>query len=294
MALPVGIITGTVTWGELMNYAGIPLTSATVTIGASADITWSATGTALFASNLTATGVTGSMVLPATDQPGFVAGGVPVKDWSYTATIESPGHRDRTIMFQLPTAGQPGVSLDLDTLIPLDDSTPGTVVTVPSIVSVNGQTGPTVTLDAVSVGALPSNAPAVLKNPAATATPLVIRNTTDTANALTVSSGGTVTASGGVTGSGAVTSTVNGIDALVASGTTGGIRFGSTAGQTFIARNTTQLLVTDSYWRVKVSTTAARITASAAGVGTGYFDSTLGKPVWSDGTNWRDAAGTIV
>lgn len=28
--------------------------------------------------------------------------------------------------------------------------------------------------------------------------------------------------------------------------------------------------------------------------GTMYYDTTLSKPVWWDGTNWRDAAGTIV
>ena len=28
--------------------------------------------------------------------------------------------------------------------------------------------------------------------------------------------------------------------------------------------------------------------------GASYFDSTLGKPIWYDGTNWVDATGTIV
>ncbi len=41
-------------------------------------------------------------------------------------------------------------------------------------------------------------------------------------------------------------------------------------------------------------TTAGRPTASSAGAGAEYFDTTLNKPVYSDGTNWRDAAGTIV
>lgn len=41
-------------------------------------------------------------------------------------------------------------------------------------------------------------------------------------------------------------------------------------------------------------TTATRPSASAMGVGASCFDTTLNKPIWSDGTNWRDAAGTIV
>jgi len=41
-------------------------------------------------------------------------------------------------------------------------------------------------------------------------------------------------------------------------------------------------------------TTVGRPDASVVRVGAMYFDTTLNKPVWSDGTNWRDAAGTIV
>jgi hypothetical protein len=43
-----------------------------------------------------------------------------------------------------------------------------------------------------------------------------------------------------------------------------------------------------------VYTTAGRPTASAAGKGAHYYDDTLHKPVWSDGTTWRDASGTAV
>jgi hypothetical protein len=41
-------------------------------------------------------------------------------------------------------------------------------------------------------------------------------------------------------------------------------------------------------------TTATRPTPAAAGAGASLYDTTLNKPVWSDGTNWRDSAGTIV
>ena len=40
--------------------------------------------------------------------------------------------------------------------------------------------------------------------------------------------------------------------------------------------------------------TAGRPSASSSGAGAEIYDTTLNKPVWSDGTNWRDASGTIV
>lgn len=45
---------------------------------------------------------------------------------------------------------------------------------------------------------------------------------------------------------------------------------------------------------VQVGVTGSRPAAATAGVGTQFYDTTLTKPIWSDGTNWRDAAGTIV
>ena len=40
--------------------------------------------------------------------------------------------------------------------------------------------------------------------------------------------------------------------------------------------------------------TGSRPSASTAGAGAMVFDTTLNKPIWSDGTNWRDATGTTV
>jgi hypothetical protein len=55
-----------------------------------------------------------------------------------------------------------------------------------------------------------------------------------------------------------------------------------------------KLVVSRGVFQDRTLTTAARPTASGVGAGSCYYDTTLGKPVWSDGTNWRDAAGTIV
>jgi len=41
-------------------------------------------------------------------------------------------------------------------------------------------------------------------------------------------------------------------------------------------------------------TTAGRPLATAVAIGATYFDTTLNKPGWSNGTNWRDATGTAM
>ena len=40
--------------------------------------------------------------------------------------------------------------------------------------------------------------------------------------------------------------------------------------------------------------TGSRPSATTLGSGAQVFDTTLNKPIWSDGTSWRDAAGTVV
>lgn len=47
-------------------------------------------------------------------------------------------------------------------------------------------------------------------------------------------------------------------------------------------------------WRTGRFTTAGRPSASAFGPATQIYDTTLSKPLWSDGTVWRDAMGTAV
>lgn len=50
----------------------------------------------------------------------------------------------------------------------------------------------------------------------------------------------------------------------------------------------------DSFIRLKRYTTAGRIAAATAGAGAVCIDSDLNKIIQSDGTNWRDAMGTVV
>jgi hypothetical protein len=51
---------------------------------------------------------------------------------------------------------------------------------------------------------------------------------------------------------------------------------------------------TDNVIRSGLNATASRPTPAAAGAGSMFYDTTLSKPIWSDGTTWRDATGTAV
>jgi hypothetical protein len=53
-------------------------------------------------------------------------------------------------------------------------------------------------------------------------------------------------------------------------------------------------LAGDDCFRTGLNTTANRPTAATVGVGCQFYDTTLRKPIWSDGAVWRDAAGTAV
>lgn len=78
----------------------------------------------------------------------------------------------------------------------------------------------------------------------------------------------------------------------------GAVRFsnGQDAYDTGIERFGFQVAGTqaNNSWRTGVFTTATRPSASTVGAGSQIYDTTLGKPIWSDGTWWRDATGTNV
>lgn len=70
-----------------------------------------------------------------------------------------------------------------------------------------------------------------------------------------------------------------------------------------LANGTQDCGITSLKWRYVRAGTAvqtgavasgSRPAAATAGAGAMVFDTTLNKPVWSDGTNWRDATGTVV
>lgn len=54
------------------------------------------------------------------------------------------------------------------------------------------------------------------------------------------------------------------------------------------------LILAEAIIRHKTYTTAGRPSAATAGAGAEYYDTTISKPVYSDGTVWRDATGATV
>lgn len=75
-------------------------------------------------------------------------------------------------------------------------------------------------------------------------------------------------------------------DRIVVDGTTGFVRIGE---GTAAAR-----LDVDGAVRAKNHATADRPSAASLGAGSMLYDITLAQPIWSDGTDWRDAAGVLV
>lgn len=75
----------------------------------------------------------------------------------------------------------------------------------------------------------------------------------------------------------------------------GGILFGSAQDTriTRVAQSVAGVGVNNCF-RTGIAATASRPSATAVGKGSQFFDSTLNKPIWSDGTNWRDATGALV
>jgi hypothetical protein len=61
-----------------------------------------------------------------------------------------------------------------------------------------------------------------------------------------------------------------------------------------IANGDSNALAIGGYTDYESGATTDRPTASLAGAGGRFYDTTIGKPIWSDGTNWKDAAGNTV
>lgn len=77
----------------------------------------------------------------------------------------------------------------------------------------------------------------------------------------------------------------------------GVIRFGSgTALDISLSRTAANVLALDAatVWKTGQNVTGSRPAAATVGKGAQFYDTTLNKPIWSDGTNWKDAAGTTV
>lgn len=134
MALPVGLATVTVTVGPYLSPDGTPL-AGTVTFAVPERITHLTTGAVIVdkAATLTLdTDGTGSIVLPATDDPNLTP-----TDFTYDVTVEVGRSVKYTRTVVLPSAS-PTVDLDLLATTPASN---GNEVLAPVVTNVEGLTG---------------------------------------------------------------------------------------------------------------------------------------------------------
>lgn len=141
MALPAGIQTCEVRFGAFTDFQGNPV-SGSVTFTPSRSLIWVATGVPILSSSMKVdldSSGSGSINLPYTDQPGFSNGaGQTVVNWTYRAVFSLGGvDNPPPVSFQVPSGP---LSMDLDLVTPMASST-GVTVALPSVLSVNGQTG---------------------------------------------------------------------------------------------------------------------------------------------------------
>lgn len=158
MALPAGITTATVLFGKDFDVLGGG-NDVTLRITPSHTLIWEATGDRLTAFDVAVSAesdTVGTFELPHTDQAGFInEAGAEITDWWYTivGTVRA-GRAQKTYTKRVQVSSDV-TSFDLDTL-PINGSVgPVGSVPLPTITSVNGQTG-AVVLTASAIGAIPN------------------------------------------------------------------------------------------------------------------------------------------
>jgi hypothetical protein len=84
-------------------------------------------------------------------------------------------------------------------------------------------------------------------------------------------------------------------DAIVIDGSAVSISFGNGSSEPDVSLTRTAAKVlalgATNVFKTGQSTTASRPNAASVGVGAQFYDTTLHKPIWSDGVTWRDASG---
>lgn len=142
MTYPAGADLVTITYSPPITFLNEAVV-AKVTVKPTHTLTWAATGQtfAAFTSVPGATGTPSSFQVPAVDQPGFIdSSGNAFTHWAYTVTLEwsYQGQKISSIKNIQPLAGQGTVNLNTlpDELISLP-----VAATVPTVLSVDGQTG---------------------------------------------------------------------------------------------------------------------------------------------------------
>lgn len=143
MALPSGIATTTLTFGNDMTFAGDGV-AASMVITPTHDVVWKVTGQRLVSFPMSAAATVnhpGSISVPCTDQSGFADGaGNDFANWAYIVrvTYTGSGGTETVTKNWQPVLGQATVDFDL---IPSGSLTPGISAPSAVVTSVNGLTG---------------------------------------------------------------------------------------------------------------------------------------------------------
>lgn len=136
MTFPDGVITATLTFGPFIDDAGAPYENGELVFENVAPRIWTADGTPILPRPVVVPldeNGTGSIVLPATDQPGFTNGypGVEIRDTPYRVTYRFARRTDFVLFALVPTNGLDGLTLDLDLFVTVDAPS-GITVEVPN------------------------------------------------------------------------------------------------------------------------------------------------------------------
>jgi hypothetical protein len=147
MTLPAGVVTAHLTFAPPTDDTGDLVEKGRVTLLASTDRVWEATGELILKRNVVVKLDGAPQVIPfaATDQPGMVNGaGEPIIDWTIDAVIDYGNGRPRQLVtFALPTGGVDGLVVDFWRLVPVEQSD-GSTIAVTTVTSVGGLVGPVV------------------------------------------------------------------------------------------------------------------------------------------------------
>jgi hypothetical protein len=140
MPIPAAVKTVTLTAGPYQDYAGNYLRGTMTVTPSVVALVWGNTGTPLIRSDLKVELEQGTarIVLPATDQTGFIAGGVGVKNWTYKVSFDLIDAEDPAPLVVALPAAAPEVDLDLLMAYTGETNTP---IWLSNVWSVNGQSG---------------------------------------------------------------------------------------------------------------------------------------------------------
>ena len=285
--------TQTVTMSANHNTTVGAVTTATGTSGASTILTSTATtGTIAVGQLATGTGIGTNAIVTAVSGTApnqtLTLSVVNASAVSGTITLGAPMQFDQFLGHQLEIGSASGFLLETysgSTTTPKLTSSPQLLNGAAAGQWVFTGTGPNQNNGTPSIMIRPDTAPTTSSLRMFSIQRSLLETSNPNTNVMGIGYDGNISTSYGVTATGASGQTTYDYQSIVRS--TGNLLL-------YAGADTNSVTISRGVFRDRQFTTAARPSASTVGAGSCYYDTTLSKPAWSDGTNWRDAAGTIV